>query len=81
MVAGVPNTDAKGNVSYGPVLAYCTTGGRTLQAQAGQVCQGSPFAPGQAMSLRYQNDTRSPSASTACWGSGATPFGCSASAS
>ncbi len=56
VVDSVPNTDSKGNVSYCPVFSYRTTGGQKLQAQAGQVCQGSPFTPGQTMELRYQND-------------------------
>lgn len=56
VVASVPYTDPKGNVSYCPVLAYRTAAGRALQAQAGQVCQGSPFSPGQTMALRYQNN-------------------------
>jgi hypothetical protein len=56
VVDSSPYTDSKGNVSYCPVLSYRTTSGRLLEAEAGQVCQGSPFTPGQTMALRYQNE-------------------------
>jgi len=51
-----PSTDAKGNVSYCPVLAYTTTAGRSMQGVGGQDCQSSPFGVGQIMMIRYRPD-------------------------
>ncbi len=49
-------TDAKGNVSYCPVLAYTTTVSHGMRGVGDQDCQSSPFGVGQIMMIRYRPD-------------------------